>query len=91
MCCRTAKITFSSAVLLNLKINYNFQTQREFPISGVSETVSDKENVEVSSCPAGGGESLKILPSSLIFSSLLTSSPTEQSCSPKYVLMRLRS
>lgn len=70
MCCRTAKITSSSAVLLNLKINRNFQTQREFHFSGASKTVSDKENIEVSSCPGAGGESLKILPGSLILSSL---------------------
>lgn len=61
MCCRAAKITFSSAVLLNLKINCSFQTQREFPFSDVSKTVSDEENIEVS-CLGEGGESLKILP-----------------------------
>lgn len=54
MCCRTAKITSSSAVVLNLKINYNFQTQSEFLFSGASKTVSDKKNIEVSSCPGEG-------------------------------------
>lgn len=68
MCGRTAKITFSSALLLNLKINCNFQAQREFSFSSASKAVSDKENIEVSSCPGRGGEPLKILPGSLILS-----------------------